>query len=83
MSITSFDTEPNDALQAIDAHLGPVLVDLDETLYLRNSTEDFISSAWPGPLAFLLIKVLDLLRPWRWSGGLPTRDVWRVTVLRG
>ena len=38
-------------------------MDLDETLYLRNSTEDFIGSAWPAPLAFLLVKLLDLLKP--------------------
>jgi hypothetical protein len=78
---TRFDIEPQEALSRIQSHRGPVLVDLDETLYLRNSTEDFISSAWPGPLAFLLIKVLDLLAPWRLSGGRATRDVWRVAAI--
>jgi hypothetical protein len=45
---------------AIRAHERPVLVDLDETLYLRNSTEDFIDCAWPGPLALLLLWVLEV-----------------------
>ena len=35
----------------IAAHRGPVIVDFDETLYLRNSTEDFLDSARPGWLA--------------------------------
>ena len=77
----SFDTSPDDALRAVASHRGKVLVDLDETLYLRNSTEDFIGSACPAPLAFLLIKLLELLRPWRFTGGAPTRDVWRVACI--
>lgn len=82
MSLSAFDTSPEDALRAIGTHDGAVLVDLDETLYLRNSTEDFIGSAWPGPLAFLLTRLLDLFRPWRLTGGRRTRDVWRVAVIR-
>ncbi len=35
-------------------HRGPVLIDLDETLYLRNSTEDFIDCAHPALAALLL-----------------------------
>jgi hypothetical protein len=58
-----------------------VLVDLDETLYLRNSTADFIGHARPVLLAFLLMKLLDLLAPWRMTGGLATRDNWRVIAL--
>jgi hypothetical protein len=67
--------------EALRTQDGPVFVDLDETLYLRNSTEDFLDSAWPGPLAFLLTKVLDVLRPWRFTGGPGTRDVWRVAAV--
>jgi hypothetical protein len=78
VSKTAFDASPEQALRAIATHRGAVLVDLDETLYLRNSTQDFIGSAWPGPLAFLLVKVLDVLAPWRFTGGASTRDVWRV-----
>ena len=59
----------------------PVLLDLDETLYLRNSTEDFIDSACPGVLALLLMRMLDAIKPWRWTGGDNTRDVWRVRTI--
>ena len=76
--------EPIDASQvssALREHDGPVLVDLDETLYLHNSSEDFIDSAWPAPLVFLLIRMAELLRPWRFTGGDKTRDVWRVGLV--
>ncbi len=81
MSPDSFDSSPADALLALENHRGRVLVDLDETLYLRNSTEDFIGSARPALFAFLLIKLLELLRPWRFTGGAGTRDVWRVACI--
>src|SRR5882762_3153953 len=76
-----YDASPDAALAAVRAHDGPVVVDLDETLYLRNSTEDFIDCAAPGLLALLLLKPLDLLKPWRWTGGAPTRDAWRVRLI--
>jgi hypothetical protein len=66
---------------AIRAHGGPILLDLDETLYLRNSTEDFIDSARPRLLALMLMRLLDLIKPWRWTGGEVTRDVWRVRLI--
>lgn len=77
-----FDASPDVAIQAVLAHPGPIFVDLDETLYLRNSTEDFIDLARPALLASLLLRVFDLLRPWRWTGGDSTRDVWRVRLIR-
>ena len=45
------DASPDAALAAVCAHEGPLFVDFDETLYLRNSTEDFIDCARPGLLA--------------------------------
>jgi len=63
-AICQYDAPPNEALAAVRAHQGPLLVDVDETLYLRNSTEDFIDCAWPGLLALLLLRVLDVLKPW-------------------
>jgi len=65
----------------IAAHRGPVIVDFDETLYLRNSTEDFLDSARPGWLAKIILKGLDIIKPWRFTGGSATRDNWRVGVL--
>lgn len=76
-----YDADPQTAMQALTVHRGPVLVDLDETIYLRNSTEDFIDLACPGLLAALLLRVLDFVRPWRWTGGDPTRDWWRVRLV--
>ncbi len=79
---TPFDASPDSALKAIQTFAGPVLVDLDETLYLRNSTEDFLDCASPGLLALLCLKVLDWVKPWRLTGGPVTRDVWRVQAIR-
>ena len=39
---------PSVALAAVEAYEQSAIVDLDETLYLRNSTEDFLDSAQPG-----------------------------------
>ncbi len=72
------ETTPDEALAIAQGHSGPLLVDLDETLYLRNSTEDFIDTARPAALAFLLMRLLDFIKPWRWTGGEATRDIWRV-----
>jgi hypothetical protein len=77
----SFDAEPAEALEAVRAFSGPVLVDLDETLFLRNSTEEFLNCAVPGLAALVLLRVFDILRPWQWTGGDATRDVWRVRLV--
>jgi hypothetical protein len=79
--ITPHDASPETAIGAILDFGGPVLLDLDETLYLRNSTEDFIDSARPRLPALLLMRMLDVIRPWRWTGGETTRDVWRVRFI--
>jgi hypothetical protein len=81
MHRTRHDASPEAAIGAIREHGGPVVLDLDETLYLRNSTEDFIDTARPAVLALLLMRLLDLLQPWRWTGGEDTRDVWRVRAI--
>jgi hypothetical protein len=75
-----YDASPDAALAAIRAHDGPVLVDLDETLYLRNSTEDFIDCARPRLLALLLLRVIEVLKPWRLTG-IDTRDTWRICAI--
>jgi hypothetical protein len=80
-SSTPHDVTPQIAIDAILQHRGPILLDLDETLYLRNSTEDFIDSARPRLLALLLLRLFDALEPWRWTGGEVTRDVWRVRMI--
>ena len=79
--VTPHDASPEVAIGAIRAYGGPLLLDLDETLYLRNSTEDFIDSARPRLPALLLMRLLDAIKPWRWTGGDATRDVWRVRAV--
>ena len=76
-----YDMPADGTLAALRAFDGPMLIDLDETLYLQNSTEDFIDTARPGLLALVVLKLLDLLKPWRWTGGEDTRDVWRVGIV--
>jgi hypothetical protein len=77
-----FDASPDEAIAALTSHEGPIYIDLDETLYLRNSTEDYIDSARPGVVAVVLLQMLEFLRPWKWTGGHPTRDLWRVWLIR-
>ncbi|RZK29396.1 MAG: hypothetical protein EOO61_20705, partial [Hymenobacter sp.] len=60
---------------------GPIIVDLDETLYLRNSTEQFIALATPSFAAALCLLVLSVIKPWRWAGGSSCRDNWRVMMI--
>jgi hypothetical protein len=76
-----YDAPPDFALAAVLAHRGPLLIDLDETLYLRNSTEDFIDCAQAGVLALLSPRVLDVLKPWWVTGGINTRGTWRLCAI--
>lgn len=62
-----------------------VIVDLDETLWLRNSTEAFLDHARPRFLVATLLTLIDALRPWRLIGpgvdaAFVWRDWWRVTL---
>lgn len=79
-STCEYDVTPEAALVALAAHEGPLLIDFDETLYLRNSTEDFIDCARPMWLAALLLRVLDVLKPWRLTGR-DTQDNWRTIIV--
>ena len=81
LAALSYDTTAEAALEAVQTYSGPILIDFDETLYLRNSTEDFLDCARPGLLALLLLRILDVLKPWRFSGGIDTRDNWRVCAI--
>lgn len=80
--LTPYDATPSAALKALAAHDGPLLLDFDETLYLRNSTEDFLDSARPALAAFIVLALLHRIKPWRWTGGDATRDVWRLRVIQ-
>ncbi|HSP25526.1 MAG TPA: haloacid dehalogenase-like hydrolase [Saliniramus sp.] len=69
----------DEALAAVASHAGTVIIDFDETLYLRNSTEDFLDCIAPGVAGKIFLKALGLLGPWRFTGSL-TRDAWRVRI---
>ncbi|MGD1899937.1 MAG: hypothetical protein ACFB16_23695 [Phormidesmis sp.] len=43
----------------------PVIVDFDETLLLRNSTQAYLSSIYPRPLGVAFIVAIKALKPWR------------------
>lgn len=42
-----------------------LIVDFDETLFLRNSTELFLDSARPAVVAAIAARVIEFLKPWR------------------
>jgi haloacid dehalogenase-like hydrolase len=62
-----------------------VLVDFDETLWLRSSTEIYLDSVRPRWLAVLVSEAVDLLRPWRLlrdqRSGFVYRDWLRVLLV--
>jgi hypothetical protein len=74
-------SEPDIVLGDLGSFSGPVIVDFDGTLYLSNSTEDYISLARPYVLVSYFLRLLDLVKPWRWTGGDCSRDNWHVLVV--
>lgn len=76
-----FDATPEQALTAIGGHDGPVIVDLDETLLLANSTTLFLDSARPAFLVYAVVKIVDLLRSRRSSEPKPDQDTARVRAV--
>jgi len=57
----------NNAIEAIRAanEDNLIIVDLDETLFLRNSTEEYLDAIYPRPAGALLLLGLKALKPWR------------------
>lgn len=68
MSVTL--REPLEFFDALERHPpeAPLIVDFDETLWLRNSTELFLDSVRPRFLAAIVLQLLGALRPWRLFG---------------
>ncbi len=60
----------------------PILVDFDETLLLRNSTEEYLNSLQPKFIAVVVLLVLEKLKPWSWLPGIgpEARDWFRVIL---
>ena len=65
-----------DDLETVDPE-APLILDFDETFWLRNSTEAFLDSVRPAWPAALLLAFLDLARPWRLLPGPEKDHVWR------
>jgi len=43
----------------------PLILDFDETLWLRNSTESFLDCARPRAFIAVILRLIELLKPWR------------------
>lgn len=54
-----------------------VIVDFDETLWLRNTTEEYLRSLRPRWLAYIILSCLDVARPWRVLGGRRSEHLYR------
>ncbi len=78
-----FDTSPEEALPEVQNFRGPIVVDLDETLLLTNSTSLFLDSVRPAFLVYFIVKLADLLRPRGQKRAVRDQDTRRVrAVLR-
>lgn len=74
--------------QALGAELGRIdwadrtlILDFDETLWLRNSTEEFLAAARPAIFAAIVLQLLGFVKPWAWIASRDTarvRDLMRV-----
>jgi hypothetical protein len=43
-----------------------IILDLDETLFLRNSTEEYLNSIYPRSAGAAFLLGIKALKPWRW-----------------
>jgi hypothetical protein len=61
-------TERAAALKAVTNVAGntTVLIDLDETLFLRNSTAEYLNTLQPRIIGLFILKFLGLIKPWNW-----------------
>ena len=57
---------PAGAIAVVESAKNIIVIDFDETLFLRNSTEAYLDTIQPRPLGAILLFALKLVRPWRW-----------------
>lgn len=71
MNTLSYDTSVSEVVSIIETALDgtPIIVDLDETLFLRNSTQEYLDTLRPRILGYLLLTLLNFLKPWNWLPG--------------
>ena len=78
--------EPSKAIECVSnaKRNNTIILDFDETLLLRNSTAEYINSLRPRLMGFILIKFLDVIKPWAWLPhpfrGKKVRDWFLVVV---
>lgn len=61
-----------------------IIVDFDETLWFRNSTEVFLASARPSIVAAVILQIVGFLKPWALFGPARSealRDLIRVSAI--
>ena len=79
-----YTSEVNNSDQATAQEDTPILIDFDETLFLRNSTEEYLNSLQPRILGAILLAILSFLKPWNWLPnpirGKLSRDWLRVII---
>lgn len=72
-----------DCLQTIDQPT-LVILDFDETLFLRNSTEEYLDTLRPQAVGSIFLRLLDKLKPWQFLPstirGFESRDWVRVVL---
>lgn len=58
-----------ESIQAAAAE-NPIILDFDETLFLRHSTTEYLNTISPRPLGAVYLLAASVIKPWRW---LPAR----------
>ena len=76
-------TKALESIEAASANI-PIIVDFDETLFLRNSTAEYLNSLQPRLLGALVLKIINYLELWNWLPspirGKTSRDWLRVMI---
>ncbi len=58
---------PIQAVEAVQSATDSLIIlDFDETLFLRNSTEAYLDTIYPRPLGAVCLLAVKFMRPWRW-----------------
>ena len=61
-----------------------IILDFDETLFLRNSTAEYLNMLGPRPLGAAYLLAIEVIRPWRWLNRWTAKDIsadWFTVVL--
>lgn len=58
---------PNEVIDSIReaSREKPIIVDFDETLFLRNSTAEYLNSLQPRLIGLLLLRAIAFIQPWK------------------